>query len=170
VEPISGSNVIPRRARSGLASSKASSLLFSRMIKSSSSYSSSTCSTLRDWCFIAEQPAPAPHFAHLEGCAALRIVRVTVVRQIFVKSFPRCRVVRLRPGTSGIATLYLLVLERVVLPDDRMQPIAGQQRRLGCAAWDSGGSGFGPTSGRKISLFRLSLYPSLCVPPHPPNL
>jgi hypothetical protein len=31
-------------------------------------------------CFISEQPAPAPHLAHLEGCAALRIVLVTVPR------------------------------------------------------------------------------------------
>ena len=30
--------------------------------------------TQRDWYFIAEQPAPAPHLAHPEGCAALRIV------------------------------------------------------------------------------------------------
>ena len=28
--------------------------------------------------FIAEQPAPAPQLAHPEGCAALRIVLVTV--------------------------------------------------------------------------------------------
>jgi len=35
---------------------------------------------LRDWYFIAEQPAPAPHLAHPEGCAALRIVLVTVPR------------------------------------------------------------------------------------------
>ena len=28
----------------------------------------------RDWYFIAEKPAPAPHLAHPEGCAALRIV------------------------------------------------------------------------------------------------
>ena len=34
----------------------------------------------RDWCVIAEQPAPAPHLAHPEGCAALRIVLVTVPR------------------------------------------------------------------------------------------
>ena len=34
----------------------------------------------RDWCFIAEQPVPAPHLAHPEGCAALRIVLVTVPR------------------------------------------------------------------------------------------
>ena len=33
-----------------------------------------------DWCFITEQPAPAPHLAHPEGCAALRIVLVTVER------------------------------------------------------------------------------------------
>ena len=32
----------------------------------------------RDWIFIAEQPTPAPHLAHPEGCAALRIVLVTV--------------------------------------------------------------------------------------------
>ena len=34
----------------------------------------------RDWYFVAEQPAPAPHLAHPEGCAALRIVPVTVPR------------------------------------------------------------------------------------------
>jgi len=34
----------------------------------------------RDGHFIAEQPAPAPHLAHPEGCAALRIVQVTVPR------------------------------------------------------------------------------------------
>ena len=34
----------------------------------------------RYWYFIAEQPAPAPHLAHPEGCAALRIVLVTVPR------------------------------------------------------------------------------------------
>ena len=34
----------------------------------------------RDWYFIAEQPAPAPHLAHPEGCAAQRIVLVTVPR------------------------------------------------------------------------------------------
>ena len=33
---------------------------------------------LRDWCFIAEQPAPAPHLAHPGKCAALRILLVTV--------------------------------------------------------------------------------------------
>jgi len=33
-----------------------------------------------DWYFIAEQPAPAPHLAHPEGCAALRIVLGTVPR------------------------------------------------------------------------------------------
>jgi hypothetical protein len=30
--------------------------------------------------FIAAQTAPAPHLAHLKGCAALRIVLVTVPR------------------------------------------------------------------------------------------
>ena len=41
-----------------------------------------TCSAKerRDLYFIAEQPAPAPHLAHPEGCAALRIVLVTVSR------------------------------------------------------------------------------------------
>ena len=34
----------------------------------------------RNWYFIAERPAPAPHLAHPEGCAALRIVLVTVPR------------------------------------------------------------------------------------------
>ena len=35
---------------------------------------------LRDWYFIAEQPAPAPHLARPEGRAALRIVLVTALR------------------------------------------------------------------------------------------
>ena len=35
---------------------------------------------VRDWYSIAEQPAPAPHRAHSEGCAALRIVLVTAPR------------------------------------------------------------------------------------------
>ena len=34
----------------------------------------------RDCYFIAEQPAPAPHLAHSEGRAALRVVLVTVPR------------------------------------------------------------------------------------------
>ena len=34
----------------------------------------------RNWYVIAEQPAPAPHLAYLEGCAALRIVLGTVPR------------------------------------------------------------------------------------------
>ena len=34
----------------------------------------------RDWYVIAEQPAPAPHLAHPEGCAALRIELVMVPR------------------------------------------------------------------------------------------
>ena len=34
----------------------------------------------RDWYFIAEPPAPATHLAHPEGCAALRIVLLTVPR------------------------------------------------------------------------------------------
>ena len=38
------------------------------------------CRVVRDSYFIAEQPAPAPHLAHPEGCAALRIVLVTVPR------------------------------------------------------------------------------------------
>ena len=33
-----------------------------------------------DWFYVTEQPAPAPHLAHPEGCAAPRIVRVTVPR------------------------------------------------------------------------------------------
>ena len=34
----------------------------------------------RDWYVIAEQPAPAPHLAHPEGCDALRIVLITLLR------------------------------------------------------------------------------------------
>ena len=34
----------------------------------------------RDWYFIAERTAPAPHLAHPEGCAAQRIVLVSVPR------------------------------------------------------------------------------------------
>ena len=32
------------------------------------------------WYVIAQQPAPAPHLARLEGCAALRMMLVTVLR------------------------------------------------------------------------------------------
>ena len=39
-----------------------------------------TSTPSRDWYVIVEQPAPAPHLAHPEGCAALRIVLVTVPR------------------------------------------------------------------------------------------
>ena len=35
---------------------------------------------VRDWYLIAEKTAPAPHLAHPERCAALRIVLVTVPR------------------------------------------------------------------------------------------
>ena len=38
----------------------------------------STSVVQRDWYFIAEQPAPAPHLAYPEGCAALRIVLAVV--------------------------------------------------------------------------------------------
>ena len=34
----------------------------------------------RDWCSIAKRPVPAPHLAHPEGCAALRIVLVAEPR------------------------------------------------------------------------------------------
>ena len=34
----------------------------------------------RDWYLIAKQPAPAQHLAHPEGCAARRILLVTVPR------------------------------------------------------------------------------------------
>ena len=47
----------------------------------------------RDWYVIAEQPAPAPHLAHPERCAALRIVLVTVPRfstfRMHVQNVPR---------------------------------------------------------------------------------
>ena len=36
------------------------------------------CGVERSWYFIAMQPAPAPHVAHLEGCDALRVELVTV--------------------------------------------------------------------------------------------
>ena len=37
-------------------------------------------SVARYWYSVAEQPAPTPHLAHPKGCAALRIVLVTVPR------------------------------------------------------------------------------------------
>ena len=36
------------------------------------------CGFCRDWHFSAEHPAPTSYHAHLHGCAALRIVLVTV--------------------------------------------------------------------------------------------
>jgi len=58
----------------------------------------------RDWYFIAEQPAPAPHLAHPEACAALCIVLVAVLRvsrscEHFPDGFPRCRT---NPGARFI--------------------------------------------------------------------
>ena len=38
------------------------------------------CFLYQDWYFIADQPAPAPHLAHPEGCAALCMVLVTEPR------------------------------------------------------------------------------------------
>jgi hypothetical protein len=44
---------------------------------------------MSDWYLIAEQSAPAPHLAHPEGRAALRIVLVTVPRvSRFCEYFP----------------------------------------------------------------------------------
>ena len=43
-------------------------------------YGSASLPRQRDRFFIAEDPAPAPHLAYPEGCAALRIVLVTVPR------------------------------------------------------------------------------------------
>ena len=43
----------------------------------------------RDWYSIAERPAPAPHLAHPEGCAALRIVLLTAPRvSCYFENFP----------------------------------------------------------------------------------
>ena len=39
---------------------------------------SSRTSRVRDWYFFTIQPAPPPHIARPEGCAALRVVLVTV--------------------------------------------------------------------------------------------
>ena len=42
------------------------------------------------WYSIAEKPTAAPHLAHPEGCAALRIVLVTVPRVIFPMDLIPC--------------------------------------------------------------------------------
>ena len=44
------------------------------------SVSTDLCWSLRDGYVIAEQPAPAPHLAHPDGCAAPRILLVTLPR------------------------------------------------------------------------------------------
>ena len=56
------------------------SLSLSALPQPSSLFRRQTERGIRDWYFIAEKSAPAPHLAHLEGCAALRIVLVTVSR------------------------------------------------------------------------------------------
>ena len=57
----------------------------------------------RDWYFIAEQPAPAPHLAHPGGCAALRIVLVTVPRVSRSREhFPDRFDLHLLHGFSGV--------------------------------------------------------------------
>ena len=57
----------------------------------------------RNWYFIAKQPAPAPHLAHPEECAALRIVLVTLHR--VSRSCEQCPdrfELHLLPGTCSI--------------------------------------------------------------------
>ena len=66
----SGANVIPMRDRPGLAGLRPhriegignGSRVLIVCVK---------CGMDRDWYFIAEQPAPAPHLTNREGCAAL---------------------------------------------------------------------------------------------------
>ena len=57
---------------------------------------------LSDWCFIAELPAPAPHFARLEGRAALRIVLIMLDAQAKHDHFDSCV---LRYGGEGVVRL-----------------------------------------------------------------
>ena len=51
--------------------------------------------------FIAEQPAPAPHLAHPEGNAAIRIVLVTVPRVSSCEHFPDGFDLHLLPDTRS---------------------------------------------------------------------
>ena len=60
----------------------------------------------RDLYVIAEQPAPAPHLAHPEGCVGLRIVLVTVPRvSRACEHFPDAFGIHLLPATRWSATL-----------------------------------------------------------------
>jgi len=68
------------------------------ILKSPNPSSTSNLQPQRDWYFVAEQPAPAPHLAHPEGCAALRVVLVTLPR---VSRSPGCIVSRLAFRVSG---------------------------------------------------------------------
>ena len=64
----------------------------------------SRCLRFRLWSSggrVSKQPAPAPHLAHAEGCAALRIVLVSVFRVDALASIFR---------TDSISTFYILFI------------------------------------------------------------
>ena len=82
---------------------------------------SSAADPQRDWYFIAEQPAPAPHLAHPEGCAALHIVLLCPM------SAAPARLFRM----DSISTCYRFLKPR---------RIAGE--------WGHGGAGDHPLGGR----------------------
>ena len=63
----------------------------------------------RYWYFIAEKPAPAPHLAPPEGCAALRIVLVAVPHvSRSCKHFPEA--LRLHPSSSWVEGEHLFAV------------------------------------------------------------
>jgi len=75
--PLSHTHSLARSLARSLSLSLSRSLSLARSLSLSLTRS---CPVQRDWYCIADQPAPAPHLAHPERCAALRIVLVTVPR------------------------------------------------------------------------------------------
>ena len=78
------------------------------------------CPRLERLVFIAEQPAPAPHLAHPEGCAALRIVLVTVPRvshscEHFPDGFDLHRLASFRHAGSQLGSKVHLAPRRCLL-------------------------------------------------------
>ena len=96
----------------------------------------------RDWYFIAEQPAPALHLAHPEGCAALRIVLVTVPRVIRSCEHLHCRSRERelppssssRPSTPGTPLTLLRLL--VVYGKLTLDELGGASQRS-CLLWET---------------------------------
>ena len=68
----------------------------------------------RDWHFIAEQSAPAPHLAHPEGCAALRIVLVAWPR--VSRSSEHLNELHVTSGIPTPSRVHMIIFDASHLP------------------------------------------------------